>query len=210
MKIFVVGSSKNYANFIENAELVNNLEEAQCVLFTGGEDVDPSLYGCEKHKSTYSNLSRDLKEKEIFSKVNPKTQICAGICRGSQLMCILNGGLLVQDCGSHAIHYTHPITDGETIYEITSTHHQMQYPYNLPTEYYKVLYTAYPRLSHYYSGDKINSELIKRNGEPEVVLYKNPNLPVCLAIQGHPEMIPESPVSKMLSELINSLIKDDK
>ena len=81
MRIFVVGGAIHYANFIKGASLVNNLEDAELVLFTGGEDVDPSLYGCKKHSSTYSNLGRDLNEKLEFEKVRPD-QVCLGICRG--------------------------------------------------------------------------------------------------------------------------------
>lgn len=206
MNIYVVGNSINYANFIKNAVLVNSLEEAQVVLFTGGEDVDPYLYGCEKEDFTYSNLERDLQEKKIFELVNPNTQICVGICRGSQLMCVLNGGLLVQDCTNHALGYTHPISDGNTLYQITSTHHQMQYPYNLPKTDYTVLFTSYPCRSDHYIGEKIRGNLIRTYGEPEVVLYHKKNLPKCLAIQGHPEMIPSSSVSEMLSKLINDLV----
>ena len=59
MNVFVVGRATNYANFIEGAQLVDNPEKADIVLFTGGEDVDPSLYGCEKHSCTYSNIKRE-------------------------------------------------------------------------------------------------------------------------------------------------------
>ena len=81
MKVFVVGYSTNYSNFIDGAILTKSLEEADVVLFTGGEDVDPSLYGAKKHKATSSNLNRDLEEKAIFEKVKPN-QLCLGICRG--------------------------------------------------------------------------------------------------------------------------------
>ena len=80
-KIYVVGDAKYYASFISNYELVSRLEDAQYVLFTGGEDVTPSLYGEKAHPSTYNNLERDLEEKEIFDKISP-SQIAIGICRG--------------------------------------------------------------------------------------------------------------------------------
>lgn len=82
MKIFVVGGSVGYANFLEGASLVQDIKEADVVLFTGGEDVDPSLYGCEAHPRTYSNLQRDLEEKKVFESVDPSKQVCLGICRG--------------------------------------------------------------------------------------------------------------------------------
>ena len=80
-KVYVVGNDINYANFITGVKLVDNIEDANIVLFTGGEDVDPSLYGCEKHMTTYSNIERDLYEKEIFEKIKPN-QLALGICRG--------------------------------------------------------------------------------------------------------------------------------
>ena len=210
MKVFVVGEAINYANFLENASLVNKIEDADVVLFTGGEDVDPSLYGCKKDQHTCSNLDRDLKEKEIFEQVDSKKQICLGICRGSQFLAVMNGGILVQHCFNHAIGYTHGITNGDSLYQITSTHHQMQYPYILDKSDYDVLFTSDLVRSNQYIGDKINPEIIIVKGEPEIVLYHKQNLPKCLAVQGHPEMIPDSPVAKMISNLVKSLIDENK
>lgn len=118
----------------------------------------------------------------------------------------MNGGLLIQDVNNHAIGRTHGITDGNVLYEITSTHHQMQYPYNLNNNEYKVLYTAEPTLSEYYEGDKIDKDEIRKYGEPEIVLYNKPGFPKCLAVQGHPEMIPEVPVAKMIANLVKDLV----
>ena len=81
MKVFVVGGSIHYANWIKDVELVNKPEKAQIVFFTGGEDVDPSIYGCIEHRSTYSNIVRDRNEKTIFDTVNPN-QLVIGVCRG--------------------------------------------------------------------------------------------------------------------------------
>ena len=78
IKIYVVGNATNYASWINNHKLVDNIEDADIVLFTGGEDVDPSIYGQEKHPKTYSNLERDLKEKAEFEKMKPN-QLALGI-----------------------------------------------------------------------------------------------------------------------------------
>lgn len=120
----------------------------------------------------------------------------------------MNGGILVQNCTCHAIGCTHGITDGKTVYEITSTHHQMQYPYNLPKEDYDLLYVSYGVESDFYEGDKVNPEIIHSNGEPEIVLYHKKDYPKCLAVQGHPEMIPESPVAEMINNLVTSLVNE--
>ena len=89
MKIFIVGNATSYSNWIEDCELVNDITIADIVIFTGGEDVDPSLYGCEKYHTTSSYLKRDLEEKEIFEKVRPD-QLCLGICRGLRIRLTLN------------------------------------------------------------------------------------------------------------------------
>lgn len=205
-KIYVVGNAKMYSKWIKDHTLVDNIEEADIVLFTGGEDVDPSLYGCEKHYTTYSNINRDLHEQEIFRQVK-SNQLCLGICRGSQFLCVMNGGILVQNVNNHATMGTHPITGRRTgsIYEITSTHHQMQYPFLLPKEDYEILYHSGNR-SDFYEGDGINYPPC----DPEIVLYTRPGLPRCLAIQGHPEMMrKEAPVITMLNQLIDQLCSEN-
>ena len=203
MNVYVVGGDLNYYKWIDSAVLVKNLADAQVVIFTGGSDVDPSLYGCEKKSVTSSEIERDLAEKEIFDKITDK-QLCVGICRGSQFLCVMNGGLLIQDVTGHAISGTHSIVNATKEYEITSTHHQMQYPFNLSSEIYDVLYyTPYSISTHYY-GDKI---LSTPPCEPEVVYYHKSGLPKCLAIQGHPEyMRSNSPVVIMLNELIKNYV----
>lgn len=206
MKVYVVGHATGYARFLEDVTLVDSIDDAEVVLFTGGEDVDPSLYGKERFQTTYSNLERDLEEKATFEKIR-QDQLALGICRGSQLLCCLNGGILVQHCYGHAVGETHGIDNGEVMYQITSTHHQMQYPFDLPSKDYDLLYTSSERRSDDYYGDGVDADTIRRYGEPEIVLYHKEGLPKCLAVQGHPEMIPNSPVAKMISNLVKDLIK---
>lgn len=206
-KVYVVGEAKHYADFITGVSLVENIEDADIVIFTGGEDVDPSMYGVKRHPQTYSNLQRDLYEKEMFEKINPN-QFVVSICRGAQFCCIMNGGKLVQHCTGHGIFGTHSILCGDMVYEITSTHHQMQYPFNLNDEDYTLIGISYTRKSLSYEGDGIDAINIVYKGEPEIVLYHKKGMPRCLAIQGHPEyMRKEAPVVKYLNKLINDNLK---
>ena len=157
-------------------------------LYINDEEIVRTMY-----KSIHRNEDKKLHDNNI-----------------TQFLCVMNGGKLVQNCKNHALWGTHGITDGVVTYEITSTHHQMQYPYNLSSSSYDLLYKSEPRLSSIYAGDLIKLEKILECGEPEVVLYHKKTLPTCLAIQGHPEMIPDSPVAKMLSDKIHMLCKDLK
>lgn len=117
----------------------------------------------------------------------------------------MNGGILIQHCNNHAMFGTHPIVNmnnSEEQYEITSTHHQMQYPFNLSNKDFTILYVS-QRRSDYYEGDKI----VRVPVESEVVLYHVKGKPKCLAIQGHPEIMrPEAPVIKMLNQLIKKYV----
>ena len=211
-KVFVVGPATNYARFIEDATLVDDIKDADVVLFTGGEDVSPKIYGRKAIRQTFANPERDDIEVRVYNMIKPN-QLCIGVCRGSQLMCALNGGLLVQDVSGHAIFGTHPIItlEGE-IFEITSTHHQMQYPYSLPKDYYDIVAICDSRRSRYYEGlDETEIPALVSNGEPEIVLYHVPGKPKALAIQGHPEVMrPNSPTVEWLNKKINEILKTIK
>lgn len=210
-KVYVVGEAKHYASFITNIKLVDDITKADIVIFTGGEDVDPSLYGEEKHYTTYSNLERDLYEKGEFERIKPN-QLVIGICRGSQFLCVMNGGKLIQNVHGHALYHTHSIIGSDNIeYEITSTHHQMQYPYEMPYNDYDILYWSTYKQSDVYEGSGIDEDVMYEEVEPEIVLYHKENTPKCLAIQGHPEyMRKDAPIVKMLNTLINNLLKELK
>jgi gamma-glutamyl-gamma-aminobutyrate hydrolase PuuD len=204
-KIFVVGHAISYARWIADQELVHNIEDANIVLFTGGEDINPAIYGCKPHKTTYYNLERDKREIEAYNKVQPH-QLCLGICRGLQLLNALNGGLIIQNVDNHSTYGTHPIINAvnpDIRYELTTIHHQMVYPWVLPKDHYKILYYA-SRRGTIYEGDKIKNPPC----EPEIVVYNVPNKPICLGIQGHPEMMrPDAPILTMLNQLIDQYVK---
>ena len=207
LNVYVVGDfGQNYPKWISDYKIVFNLQDADVVFFTGGEDVSPVMYNCEKHPATYSNFERDSYEKLIFESINPQKQTALGVCRGAQFLCAMNGGVLVQDCDKHGIFGTHEITtiEGEK-YQITSTHHQMQDPYGLPEDQYEVF--AWANRSTYYEGFKLHKDKLAEK-EPEIVIYNVPNNPICLAIQGHPEMMPnDAPIIKKLNQILYNLNK---
>ena len=205
MKVFVVGPSVGYSRFIEDLELVDDMKDAQVVLFTGGEDINPELYGCKKHPSTWFNTKRDQFEVESFKKV-ASDQLCVGVCRGFQLFSAMYGGKLAQDVSGHWCGRSHSITNGKITYEITSLHHQMVYPFNLDQKDFEILYWA-EGISHYYEGDGIDPKFFSMFGEPEVALFHREGLPTCLGVQGHPEMMAGSPVAKMINDLIRQNTK---
>lgn len=201
MKVYVIGYGKQYPCWIKDYKLVDNLKEADIVYFTGGEDVTPELYGCEKHPTTMNNVFRDIKEKNAFEQIQPH-QIAIGTCRGNQFLTVMNGGILVQNCNNHARWGTHEITNGTDKYQITSTHHQMAYPFYMDKSHYDILYWA-EGLSDIYEGDKIDPSLIDK--EPEIIYYHVPGKPKCLGIQGHPEMMTPGKLWDMLNVTLRQI-----
>lgn len=70
-------------------------------LFTGGHDVDPSLYGEEKTALCGpACMERDRLEQTVFCMAWEDRKAVLGICRGLQLINVLMGGTLFQDLQS--------------------------------------------------------------------------------------------------------------
>lgn len=217
--VFVVGHATNYANWLPNCKLVNTVEEADVVLFTGGEDVDPSLYGEPKGEHTGSNLQRDEREKEIFLKAQKLGKKFLGICRGSQFLCVMAGGKLIQHQDNPLHTHEVNIKDGRVI-NITSTHHQAAHPWNLQRFHFDVIGWTNNISKFHLDGNGKELSLFKpsvyswddtRPKECEIVYYRNIN---ALGIQGHPEMgtyqaDPKNAESlEYLKELFTQLIND--
>lgn len=184
IKIFIVEQKKgqfyDYPNWIKDSIVVDTLEEADLVLFAGGEDVSPILYNEPRGRCTNSNWERDYFECEVFAEAKRLNKHILGICRGSQFICVMAGGSLVQDQNNPR--YYHEIkVEGEKDILITSTHHQAQYPFVLPNEEYKIIgYTNNISPFHVNGyGEELNP-----NKECEIVYY--PKIKA-LGIQGHPE-----------------------
>lgn len=202
INVYVIGPQLGYARPIYHKRLVNDIEDADIIVLTGGEDVCPETYNRENICS-YGSPRRDMFEIAEYKRIR-KDQLIMGTCRGAQLLTVLNGGNLVQDVDNHGIWGTHDMIDKKNNrYEITSLHHQMCYPFTINPDYYELLMISAPSRSSHYTGDGIDSELIKEYGEPEVILFKNPDEPMALAIQGHPEMMNlDSPTVQMFNRLL--------
>lgn len=160
------------------------------VVFTGGSDVGPEMYGDRKSPQCgWTDEKRDQLERKVFEWAKSLEIPMAGICRGSQLLCALNGGKLYQHVTGH--HGSHQmLTHDGRKFMVSSTHHQMANVYNLVKDQdepkAKVLAWAYPKLSdtyvmgsHYTHGPDV---------EPEVVYYPESN---SIGFQYHPEIMDE-------------------
>lgn len=187
-------------DWVRNVVPVDNPEKADIVVFSGGADINPALYGCERHHTTWFHDDRDNLEVSCYKKLS-KDQVVIGICRGAQLITALNGGKLIQNVSGHC-EGPHFITNNDLKFKIESIHHQMMYPFDMPKSDYDLLYWSSKKRSSIYEGDGI----IAPPCEPEVILYHKKDCPVGLAIQGHPEMMSHCQAHEVFNDILKTIL----
>ena len=201
LKIYHVQGWTEYSNWVENKEIVDNIEDADLVWFEGGSDVWPAMYDENIHPTTGFDKQRDLYEKKIYETAKELNIKCWGTCRGSQFLCVMSGGKLVQHQNNPS--FIHPInTYKENIILASSTHHQAQFPYNLSKEEYKILGWTENMLPFHQGGDR---EELNPEKECEIVYYPKTD---CLGIQMHPEMLYPDEKYKETIEFCRELLND--
>ncbi len=156
-------------------------------LFTGGQDINPELYGEELNEICGEIcIERDLMESVLFKYVIELDKPTLGICRGLQLFNVLLGGTLYQDI---------PTQQRES-----QMKHKQNPPYTEPvhdvyiekdTLLYQILQIDTLKVnSYHHQGIKdISRQLVPAasacDGLVEAVVM--PNKKFVLAVQWHPE-----------------------
>ena len=169
--------------FISFEHFINSPQKADLVYFSGGADVNPEVYNEITLSHTCYDPYRDAEEIKVYNLAKGLSIPFLGVCRGGQLLTALQpGGRLIQDVTGHGLGHTIKTSEGKVLL-VTSTHHQMMYPFNTDHE---LLATSSSTLSTYYMVGYYEHQdrIIKKYGEPEVVFYPGTK---ALAIQGHPE-----------------------
>lgn len=207
MNVFVVKGGKNYTNFLPDATLVKKMDTADVIIFTDGPDVNPMLYGARCEPTTMYDGSRDISDMAVFNNI-PKDKLVIGFGRGAQFLTVMNGGKLIQECRwRDASNISHDLfvetKDGIFVYPKIQRHHQALYPW-----YTKHRVIAYSTNIKYYSerNGEIDYHLNYNKGNPEIVVYDNPEKPKCIAVQFLPTVYEEELLNyplRVLAELIN-------
>jgi putative glutamine amidotransferase len=77
------------------------LDSVEGLLLTGGEDIDPALFGAARHPATGpANDKRDQIELALAREAARRKMPTLAICRGVQVLNVALGGTLVQDIPS--------------------------------------------------------------------------------------------------------------
>jgi len=74
----------------------NAFKLAKLIIFSGGEDINPAIYG-KKNTHSHFSLLRDQVELEVLERSLKENKKIFGVCRGHQLINAFLGGDLIQD-----------------------------------------------------------------------------------------------------------------
>lgn len=215
IKVRIVGIDPSTTTMFRNKEsaffnyfpMVSDVwEKPDLVVFTGGEDVNPTLYNENPLKETYFSDMRDREDMTWYNRYIDVPKV--GICRGGQFLNVMAGGSMWQHVDNHGLSHTLinllPMgarwAMGDLI-KVTSTHHQMM----IPGEDGEVIGIA---MNDEQSKGIANTYLsaTKRDMpeyDTEVVYYDNTR---SLCYQAHPEYIRDTENEKYFFDLIEHLL----
>jgi len=166
------------------SDIAKYADDCAAVMFTGGADVHPDLYGGTHLNISYVDEQRDRRDITVLDECRKYGIRATGICRGFQFLNVMCGGKMYQHIDKHAgcMHdVLYPAT-GEVSF-VTSTHHQLV---SLPHDAIPIAW-SYPNMSKTYIGPYA----IEVNGphhEIESAIFPNKNV---FGVQFHPELMRE-------------------
>ena len=170
--------------------IVNKPAQADIIVFIGGDDISPSLYGeFPLQQCGIPDFNRD--EKELLLYALTKNKLKVGICRGAQFLCVANKHKLWQHVDGHSRpHKVMAPTLSNQPFSVTSTHHQMMRLVEGGNDYEILAWAFDPGTENrHLSKRKACTEKGIENSDitttdPEIVWFNGTKT---LCVQGHPE-----------------------
>jgi putative glutamine amidotransferase len=169
-------------------EMLEALSVAHGVMLTGSDDIDPSIYGQERHEKTKFMHRRREKSGLAFAKlVYERDMPLLAICGGCQTLCIALGGTLIQHIpdavGNTLKHFaTAPevprhdveIERSSRLFSIVG-----KSPLGTNSHHHQALKEVPPQLA-----------ITARAADGVIEAYEDPGKKFCLGVQWHPERMP--------------------
>lgn len=203
--INVSGLWEGDCRWVSNSKLVREFKDAEMLIFPGGGDVNPKLYGEPAGSGTWFNDSTDESQIAIFKKYVGRTKLF-GICRGLQLLHVMAGGKLVQ----HIRHGNHGLItyDGVRLSSNSLHHQQVMFEGLKEGEDYVLLAWSDVTSPIHLDGKGDDYNFPDDYKDPEVVYYPKIG---AMGIQGHPEMMsPNSETVAWLNKQVRKYLFNEK
>lgn len=178
------GAEVKWIEFDDTEKAVKEVLSCDGLLLPGGADIEPSLYGREREeKCGKPNELRDKYEfllYDAFVKTN-KPILC--VCRGFQLLNVINGGTLHQDIAEiKKCNHSSFMKRAKAIHSIAVTE---------KTKLYEIFGKTQVSVNsmHHQATEKVGENLIvsavSEDGFVEALELKDH--PFCIGVQWHPE-----------------------
>ncbi len=174
---------------LPSASFEQLFDKCDGILITGGEDLDPALYGQKPHpKLGKVSPERDEIDKVVINLCMKKNKPFFAICRGIQAVNVFLGGTLIQDIGE-CLHS--PIQHNQPEAYTVLTHEVKGCNCDLLK---KIVGSEHIRVNsrHHQCVDRLgkNIEVIGRCTADNIVeAFYIKNHPFGLAVQWHPEWL---------------------
>lgn len=135
-RVCIINSSYEYDEFFHGlgfdlrpTEAIGK-EALDLLVFTGGADISPHMYGHPQHDFTHADVRRDRIEKLVFGLAVANKIPMVGICRGGQFLHVMNGGVMYQHIynNEHLGEHNASVVGQSRLWTVSSTHHQMMKP----------------------------------------------------------------------------------
>ena len=168
------------------------------LILWGGVDLNPKYYDTYVHSKTQKpNYVRDEHEVALVNEAMFTGRPIIGVCRGAQLLCVMNDGMLYQHSEGHNRAHDIYTNTGEVFGFVAADHHQVMCPQGRE---YEIL--AYDRATTKVWVSEHKTKLLPT--VPEVIWWPSTK---CLAIQPHPEWeTTNSPFVRWINDIIYNLI----
>jgi gamma-glutamyl-gamma-aminobutyrate hydrolase PuuD len=204
LKVYVEGPEHETRPFAEMfvrswCSKADTPDQADLVVFAGGEDVNPIFYDEEAHPQTSFNTKRDERDMILYADCLDKGIPMLGICRGAQFLHVMNGGKLYQHVDKHV--GEHPMWDVRNkmiIEKVSSVHHQMCMR-NVANGMQVLGESSVATERWKNKTDKVRGSM----ADVEAFFYRDT---CCLGIQGHPEYRGYDQFLRWTFQQINDLI----
>lgn len=158
------------------------------ILFTGGPDVDPAVYGDVRLPSCGTSMfRRDRLEKLLLDEILPSGKPIMGICRGEQFINAALGGTLYQDIPTQrptTINHHRHDARGEYVHEVNILKDTLLYEI-LGKE--RLMVNSLHHQAVRECAPVLRPAACSEDGFIEAVYM--PGHPFCLGVQWHPELL---------------------
>jgi putative glutamine amidotransferase len=167
------------------------LSELDGVLLTGGGDVDPVLYGEDRHPTVDdAEPGRDEFEIDLARRAVAADLPLLAICRGAQVLNVAAGGTLVQDIPSavtstlrhslqepkDAVAHEISVTPGSRLERVLSARIDAAHTCRVNSRHHQAVGRV---------GDGLSTSAVSADGIVEGI--ERPSATFCLGVQWHPE-----------------------